>query len=132
MSTQIDSRQFMRAGLQRFEAANVLLHNQMNLDAIHLAGYTVECALKALLTARTPRSRQKTFKGSGWHSFERIKGELGRRGVNLPPRIYEALRRVQTWTTDLRYAVGSREAEESTMFCTAARTIYDWVKEQLP
>lgn len=43
---------FQIAPEQRLLAAEFLLKHEFYLDAVHLAGYTVECALKTLYLAR--------------------------------------------------------------------------------
>ena len=45
----ISSRDFQRAEGQRLTTAEFLLENGYNLDATYLAGYAVECSLKALI-----------------------------------------------------------------------------------
>ena len=50
---------FWRAASQRLEAANLLLESGIFLDAVYLAGYAVECALKALILERTPAARRR-------------------------------------------------------------------------
>jgi HEPN domain-containing protein len=48
-------RLFERIAEQRLAAAELLLEHQFYLDAVYLAGYTVECSLKALILRWTPR-----------------------------------------------------------------------------
>jgi hypothetical protein len=52
-----DVRRFRVAALQRFEDAQILLDNDRATGAVYLAGYAVECLLKAVLLERTPASR---------------------------------------------------------------------------
>lgn len=40
---------FQRAAGQRFTTAEFLLRHRYALDAMYLAGYTIECTLKALI-----------------------------------------------------------------------------------
>ena len=49
-----DSRDFLRAARQRLTTAEALLDLKFNLDAQYIGGYTVECALKALILYSTP------------------------------------------------------------------------------
>ena len=46
-----DPKAFWRAATQRLETATFLLESgsRKHLDAVYLAGYVVECALKALI-----------------------------------------------------------------------------------
>ena len=52
-------QRFMRAASQRYTAAELLLREGLNLEAMYLAGYVVECSLKALILAHTPQRRRK-------------------------------------------------------------------------
>ena len=126
----INIRQFLRAAGQRLDSAEVLLDHGMNLDAVYLAGYGVECALKAVLLANLPQSiRVETeFKGSAWHDYELLKGRLRKKGVVFPDEVDEALQNVRTWLTDLRYAVGHVPDDEALAFYEAARVILSWAK----
>ena len=45
---------FVKAAAARLSAADVLLDNSKYLDATYLAGYVVECSLKALLLSYVP------------------------------------------------------------------------------
>lgn len=42
-------KKLLKAADQRFTSAEFLLATPMRLDSIYLAGYTVGCALKALI-----------------------------------------------------------------------------------
>ncbi len=84
-------QRFRRVALQRFGEAQFLIEGGYNTGAIYLAGYAVECALKALLLAAVPaRSRKKvlaSFRGNNGHSFEWIKLRyIKAGGANFPPR----------------------------------------------
>jgi HEPN domain-containing protein len=76
-------RKFIRAAKQRFTTAEFLLrHGEgCNIDAQYLAGYGVECALKALILARTSRRQfaatlQRLTGGRKTHDYEMLKGIL--------------------------------------------------------
>ena len=129
----IDIRQYMRAARQRLRSGEALRSQDQWLDAIYLAGYAVECALKALLLSNLPVSRRRrtSFTGRGWHDFERLKFELSRRGVNFPPAVVNALRTVRTWSTDLRYSAGPGNPSEALDFLESATIIVHWVEERL-
>jgi hypothetical protein len=56
-------------------SASVLWSNQLYLDSMYLAGYTFECALKALILSRVPiRQRpeflREYFHGAVAHNYE--------------------------------------------------------------
>lgn len=69
------SRDFQRAAAPRFATAEFQLANTYTLDAQYLAGYTVECSLKALIleiTRAADRSDQldKMCSGAKMHRPE--------------------------------------------------------------
>jgi HEPN domain-containing protein len=126
---------FRRAAWQRLEAAEMLSDKGLELDAMYLSGYVAECALKAVLVKRTPqRSRYlllKKFRGQQGHSLDFLKNELERCRAILPENVNAALRRLATWSTDLRYKAGKRRKEDAILFLTSARAIVDWAERML-
>src|SRR5687767_13660180 len=127
---------FLRAAKQRLTAAEFLLNNGMALDSTYLAGYGVECGLKALLLARTASSSRRTalvadFRGRIGHDFEKLSELLRRRNVNLSTNIKRHLRTVASWSTDLRYEARRIPYEDAASFFSAARAILAWVEKSL-
>lgn len=129
---------FMKAGLQRFIAAEELLRAKLTLDAQYLGGYAVECALKALILHVTPENERadklkRITSGASMHRPEILLGELRNRDVVLPLALTKRIRnRRFGWTTDLRYETGRRDTGETIAFLKTAKAVYDWVQEQLP
>ena len=75
------SQDFQRAARQRLSTAEFLLGNRYNLDAMYLAGYAVECTLKALILDATPTGhRAETLRmissGKKMHDTEVLGGIL--------------------------------------------------------
>ena len=106
-----------------------------NLDAQYLAGYTVECSLKALILHATPEpDRPEILKritsGSAMHRPDILLGKLREMNIFLPLDIAKRMRRFD-WTTDLRYEIGRRDTGETIAVLNTAKSIYDWVEEQL-
>lgn len=124
---------FLRAAKQRLTSAELLLKADLGLDATYLAGYAVECSLKALLLARTPKrgwgSVEGVFQGRGGHNFERLKALLQRRGVAFDSELVRRLRVVSTWNTDLRYEVGRIPREDALQFVAAVKEILKWAEQ---
>jgi HEPN domain-containing protein len=138
-----DVRRFQRAAAQRLTAANLLLKNGFNLETTYLAGYAVECSLKALILRRSPRGRHTemmeklTKVGAKGHDFEYLKNILKKlltgsertKDVDaFPAKVYNALARVATWSTDLRYEVGLVETRTAQLFLEAAEAIREWME----
>src|SRR6266436_7391115 len=83
------SRDSQRAAKQRFTTAEFLLSNRYNLDAMYLAGYAVECTLKALILEITPTVERfemlkKISSGQKMHSSEVLGGILKDKGARSP------------------------------------------------
>jgi hypothetical protein len=130
------SRDFQRAAKQRLTTAEFLLENRYNLDAMYLAGYTIECTLKALILQLTPDGDQiqrlkQISSGKQMHSPEVLGGILKDQGQPIPLLLVKRFRRFG-WSTDLRYESGRRETGETRGFLRTAKETYDWVEEQLP
>src|SRR5947199_295584 len=132
-------RLFQRAADQRLTTAGFLLkHDGFDLDAVYLVGYAVECALKALILRWTPQRKladalpQLTQVGAKGHDFEYLKEILkqrrGGRGKTDPQVLGELarhLKEVASWSTDLRYQVGTLKPKEARAFLRAARAVRD-------
>jgi HEPN domain-containing protein len=131
-------RLFERAAQQRLAAAELLFTHDFYLDAIYLAGYTVECSLKALILRRTPRgdfeamNEQLTEVGAKGHDLEYLKKILKKqlRGGGRSDR--EALgalavhwKALITWSTDLRYEVRKVRRREAEHYLDAVRAACD-------
>ncbi|HUE14458.1 MAG TPA: HEPN domain-containing protein [Planctomycetaceae bacterium] len=129
------SRDFQRAAAQRLTAAEFLLKNRYNLDAMYLAGYTIECSLKALILEATPEAdRKKTLakirSGKKMHNPELLAGLL--KDLNRPVPLAIAKRfRASGWSTDLRYESGRTDTGGTRAFLKTAKAVYDWVEGQL-
>ncbi len=83
------SRDFQRAARQRLTTAEFLLQHRYNLDAMYLGGYTVECALKALileLTSAADRAAmlQRISSGKQMHEAEILAAILKELGCAIP------------------------------------------------
>jgi hypothetical protein len=127
----IEARIYYRAGKQRFDDAQLLLREERTTGAVYLAGYTVECLLKALVLASvSPRLRRMLlgeFRGSRAHNIEWL-GALYRQhvGVVIPREITRHLSRVATWSTDLRYTAGLVKNQEANEFMVSVTTVSTW------
>lgn len=134
-----DIKAFRRAASQRLETARFLLdsRSRQHLDAVYLAGYAVECALKALILARTPQgSRSKVCEeltsGARSHDFAVLRRVLMTRGCSPPPEIRGALDSLkQEWRTDLRYVGAVIPLREARAFVDRVNFVYDWVERSL-
>jgi hypothetical protein len=126
-----EARQYYRAAKQRLDDAQLLLRAERRTGAVYLAGYTVECFLKALILATVaPGLRQRLvreFRGTRAHNIEWL-GALYRRHVRIaiPRPITRHLSRVGSWSTDLRYATGTLKSRETEEFMDSVIAISSW------
>ena len=126
------SRKFLRAAGQRFIAVEFLMRQELYFEAVYLAGYVIECSIKAIILVNTlARDRndfaERYFKGRHGHSFEVLKKMLLDRGIRLPSPLSQELQRA-AWSTDLRYEVGHFDAREAIAFVSTARQTLQWAK----
>ena len=133
-----DVVKYGRAAKQRLAAAEFLLANQFNREAMYLAGYVVECAFKALILDRTPRNDRserllQISRGNKGHDIEYLNALLRSCGLMIPPRIIEQLRliRLAEWSTDWRYEVGLVPSEDASTFILASKTFLEWKESAL-
>jgi hypothetical protein len=92
------SRDFQKAAAQRLTTAEILLREKLTLDAQYLAGYTVECSLKALILHLTPDpdkpdKLRRITSGASMHRSDVLLGELRDLGIALPLEIAKRMRR---------------------------------------
>jgi len=131
-----EARLYYRAAKQRFADAQLLLNADRTTGAVYLAGYTVECFLKALLLASVaPRLRRKLldeFRGSRAHNMEWL-GTLYRQhgDTAIPLDVSRHLSRLAPWSTDLRYATGMLGRREADQFLKSVIAITNWAEGRM-
>lgn len=132
----LEARLFYQSAWQRLEDAEYLLGAKRTTGAIYLAGYAVECMLKALLIATTPKGQRRaiveSFRGAKAHDFDWLKAAYLRAGgPPLPANILQAFGMVNRWTTVLRYRARAIELAEARVFFTAVRQITEWANGRI-
>jgi len=131
-----DARLFYRCALQRLEESAYLLTGEYRTAAVYLAGYAVECILKALILSQASHADRKlalkSFKGAHAHDFGWLKGRYVRLGGSPFPTTAERhFIQVATWSTDLRYQAGTWRKRETEVFMKAAAANVDWADGRL-
>ena len=132
----IHVRHFSRAGQQRLLDAEFLLTVKRTTGAVYLAGYCVECMLKALILAETPIEQEQAvlarFRGRVGHDYESLKEQYETRsGRRLPRHITPDFAAVNEWATEMRYKPGTTNMKQSRAFLAAARRITQWARTRL-
>ncbi len=126
-----EARLYYRCAFQRQEDAQILLRADHTTGAVYLAGYGVECILKAMiLSALTPAARAvmlSSFRGARAHDYEWLRTQyLQNGGPRFPREITEAFTLVNDWSTDMRYLPRTLKADEAEGFLSAAENIIRW------
>jgi HEPN domain-containing protein len=129
-----DISKFLIAARQKFDVADFLYKNTTYyLECIYLAGYTIECAFKALILSRISKNeredyRKKYFHGGNAHKYGVLIGWLKEHcEISLNTRIADAVQKA-TWSVDLRYETEQKDAGDAEEFLDAAKTILNWVE----
>jgi HEPN domain-containing protein len=131
------SRAFLQVALQRMAAAEqIMVKLGLSVEGQYIAGYAVECSLKALILEKTAEpDRQvaldRLTHGATNHRAEVLLDRLMEQGVALTPSLAKRMRRFD-WTTDLRYEAGRKDTGETNGLLRTARAIYEWVEGQIP
>ena len=101
MPSSMQARRFDRAAKQRFDDALLLLEMERTTAAVYLAGYSVECMLKALILSTVPQAQEaevlSLFRGARAHDYEwllQLYAEKG--GARLPPSVVPHFARVNS------------------------------------
>lgn len=129
-------RQFWRAAAARLEEAVLLRQHGYTLAAVYLAGYAVECGLKALVLTLTVQHEQperiKQFKGVKAHDFGWLLSlyRLGG-GPSAPPNVVGSFTDLGVWATDLRYVSTTEYDGDVDEFFAAVETVTGWLAERL-
>lgn len=132
-----EARPFYTAGKQRFEDAQLLFEKaQRTTGAVYLAGYGVECLLKALVISAVPAGQRNKilaeFRGARAHNFDRLKHQyMARGGANFPSEITKSFALANTWDTEWRYRAGTVPPGEAEDSLQAAEQIIRWADERL-
>lgn len=132
-----EARLFYRASLERFKDAQLIYEKvDRTTAAVYLAGYSVECALKALILSQLPKDDRvdmvKQFRGGKAHDYDWLKAiyrDVG--GPPLPSDTTAAFVVVEEWGTELRYNPGMISSEAAEAFLAAAGAILKWADGRL-
>lgn len=131
-----EARLFYRAARHRFDEARFLLEGGRTTGAVYLAGYGVECMLKALILSRAPAGKRqdvmRSFRGAGAHNFDSLRYRyLKAGGERFSPVVAKAFALVNTWNTDRRYEARQVRLREAEMFLRNVEEIILWADGRL-
>jgi hypothetical protein len=101
-----------------------------------MAGYGIECILKALILSSLPRAATmvmlNSFRGGKAHDYEWLRTQyLQSGGAKFSREITEAFALASDWSTDMRYLPRTMNFDQAEEFLDAAETIIQWADGRL-
>jgi hypothetical protein len=126
-----EARNYYRSALQWLDDANFILHQgDRKRAAVYLAGYTVECLLKALILSTLPRKKiieMQKAKVLYTHNLESLKScYLANGGPPFPKQILNDFLTISDWDTELRYQPRAINYRDAIRFLEAVARIAEW------
>jgi len=134
--SSIQARLYHRCAFGRYEDAQILLKADRTTGAVYLAGYGIECILKALiLSAISPKAEATVigaFRGVRAHDYRWLQERYYENGrPRFPKEVVRTFAIVDEWSTDLRYLPRSWKRGDAREFLAASKTIIEWVNERI-
>lgn len=131
-----EARPFYQSAQNHAEEAEFLFNAGRGTGAIYLAGFSVDCMLKALILSTVPPDERSlmlaSFRGDRAHDYDRLKAKyFDSGGCPFPSVVSKYLSLIDTWATDLRYEPVTTKQEDAASFLKAAREIVTWVCGEL-
>lgn len=135
-----DVQKYARVAKQRLDEAK-LINDRLQLwsAAQYLAGYSVECMLKALILVNTPRSKRPApgrdtinwMKESFGHDLNKLHAGLRSRRVKIPAAVLGELVFLGSdaeskWSPEDRYEPGPGNPKEAARFLKAVEAVVRW------
>ena len=135
------ARRYYRVAKQRLAEATLILNGvQLPAAAEYLAGYAVECILKALILALVPESQLPgDWKGIvAWlkqefgHDLNSLRDEVRRRGQNVPKDVSDAMDFVvENWRPESRYTPGPGDFDHANDFLRTVDFVVQWADRSI-
>ena len=131
-----EARNYSRAGLQFLDDAKFMFERgSRTRSAVYLAGYTVECMLKALiLSSVPPRTSFKlsSLRALHTHDFDKLKAlYLSYGGPAFPKDIARDFLAIGGWDTQVRYQPSNPKYDHAAKFLQAVERIAAWADGRL-
>lgn len=137
MPASVEARRYYRCAIQRYDDADVLRKAEHTTGCVYLAGYGIECILKALLLESVPAGRRpailRSFRERGHgHDYDWIRASYFENGgARFPSEISRQFVLVNEWSTELRYDSRILKLNEAEQFLNAARAIIKWAQGRM-
>lgn len=134
---------FLRVAIERLKDAQCLQRGGRTTGALYVAGYVIECALKALILRNTPLTGKNAtlegFKGSKAHDYEHLRAECRSRSIpDWSKNVHKAFVLANTkWSLKnikegmRRYDPGRADQQDAEDLIEAAQVFLTWAQRQL-
>lgn len=131
-----DARFFYRCASERYEDAEILIRAERTTGAVYMAGYGIECILKALILSVVPPgnipSVLESFRGNLAHDYNWLRDRYRTSGGTIFPRdVNHQFTLVNYWSTDLRDLPRTLREGEAEAFLKAAEVIIHCARGRL-
>jgi hypothetical protein len=130
-----DARLYYRCADKRRVEASILIRAAQPTGAVYLAGYVVECMLKALNIETQPDnlqgSRLEELKKVGHNLTRLLELYLEEGGSRPPANVVRAFTLVNDWSSEIRYDPREIMPAEADRFLKAVDEVYQWVDGRL-
>ena len=130
---------FQRLAELRASEAAILVRNRNDQGAYYLAGYAVECALKACIAKQTKRHEfppNREFVGQVYsHKLEKLlelaelKQELDK-DMRTRPALAANWGVVKSWTQNSRYEISGLKGRDLHTAITSSDGVLPWIKQR--
>ena len=119
------------AHLQRLRDAEVLFENRRWIGCIYLAGIAAECILKYAVCVREDvihlEDAWPDLLSARGHELDLLLERSGLIFSHTDRDIAQCFRRIQSWSTHIRYTSSDGQQIDAEQFLNAAKAICKWV-----
>ncbi len=134
-----------KSGVHRLDDAKVLLKERRWRGAMYMAGYAVECSLKAGLMRKFDCQNlaelDEEMKRGGWlkhedtiytHGLERLlRAADGFDRLRTDPKVWSAFAMANRWQPAWRYDPNPSTPEDATAFLEAVDAVRHWIQNNI-
>lgn len=110
------------------DAEAMLPSREDSAGPIYMAGYAIECSLKAYLQSRGTRFPAH---GAGGHDLRELWRSSKFKLRELNDQIGNKTFFIHSWSTDLRYEQGFEHSLSSKELVKGAKTLSNWIQQQI-
>ncbi len=131
-------RDFQRLAELRAEEARILVRNRKQQGAYYLAGYAVECALKACIAKQTRKHEFPPDRDYAreiyTHNLSKLLQQAGlemqlQNEMKASPTLANNWNVVKTWSEDARYKVSGLKGNDMYLALSGPNGVLTWLRK---